>query len=200
MSDKIFSLSGIQWDFSKYENFWIGGKLSASNTSTGFHGILKQWWDCYSPSGVNDVLLVSENENVKKELNILYKNWNILTVDLYTEIRSTTPDIVGDVCKRDLSLKLTYDFDIIVNQSTLEHVYDPFTAMKNLCGWLKPGGVIVTHTCAQYYEYHAFPRDYIRFMIDWWYDLPEKIENIKLIELYEDDECHHVFSCYQKNK
>jgi len=196
MSDKIFSLSGIQWDYSKFENFWIGGKLSASNISTGFHGILKQWWDCYSPSGINDVLLVTENEFVKKELSELYKNWHALTLDLYTEIRGTNPDIIANVCSHNLDI--SHQFDLIINQSVLEHTYDPFTAMKNLCEWLKPGGVIISHTCAQHYEYHAFPRDYIRFMIDWWYDLPQHIDNIKLIELYEDDELHHVFSCYQK--
>jgi len=170
--------------------------LSVSNLSTGFHGLLKQWWEYYGSIGIKDVLLVGENNIVKNELSSLYKNWNISTLDLYTELRDSKSDIIADICAYNLQLGKKYD--LIINQAILEHVYNPFGAMKNMCEHLNKGGYLITHASAQNYPYHQFPRDYNRFMIDWWYDIPFNIKDIRLIELYEDYKSLQVFSCYEK--
>jgi hypothetical protein len=198
---KKFSRNNIEWDYKLVPDyrgidFWVGGLLSVSNISTGFHGILKQWWEYYVYGNQKNVLFVGENNIVKNELNNIYKNWNIDTLDLYTELRHSESDIIADICIPNLKLEKKYD--LIVNQSIIEHIYNPFEAMKNMCEHLNQEGYLMTHTCAQHYPYHQFPRDYIRFMNDWWYDLPFYIKNIGLIEVYEDEESFHVFSCYKK--
>ena len=63
-------MSHLNYSYSKYNKIWdtnspwIGGKFEVSNLSTGYHGILKQYWDTYNTG--NDVLLISENNKVKK--------------------------------------------------------------------------------------------------------------------------------------
>jgi SAM-dependent methyltransferase len=203
VSNKIFSESNKEWDYSlssnhMHHNFWIGGVLTVSNLSTGFHGLLKQWWEYYSKNHQLEVLLITENEQTKRELSELYKNWNIHTLDLYTELGDSESDIIVDICQPNEELWDHAKYDLIINQATLEHLYNPFEAMKNMCNSLQIGGHLITHTHAQNMPYHQYPRDYMRFMIDWWYDLPKYIKNIKLIELYEDERLMHVFSCYKK--
>lgn len=192
---KVFSKDNRTWNFNIPTGFWIGGRHPASNLSQGFHGILKQWWDFYSSQlDSPHVLLVSENLKVKEEFHATYPTWTIDVIDLFTELQNESNVIVADICKEQLEKK----YDLIINQANLEHMYDPFGAMRNLTNSLNSGGYMITHTHAQNFHYHQFPRDYIRFMIDWWYDLPQQIENIELLELYEDDNSHHVFTCYKK--
>lgn len=192
--NNIFSLNKNKWNFVE-NDFRIGGRFPVSNTSKGYHGILKQWWDFYSINFKNpNVLLVSETNVVKKEFQKLYENWNITTVDYYPDVQGEKSDIISDMCSNELVDK----YDLIINQATLEHLYNPFGAMKILFNSLNNNGYLINHTHSQYYNYHQYPRDYIRFMIDWWYDLPSLIENIKLLELYEDEKKWHVFTCYQK--
>ena len=198
---KRYSANNNKWNYKLSpdylgKDFWVGGLLSVSNLSTGFHGLLKQWWEYYGSIGIKDVLLVGENNIVKNELSSLYKNWNISTLDLYTELRDSKSDIIADICAYNLQLGKKYD--LIINQAILEHVYNPFGAMKNMCEHLNKGGYLITHASAQNYPYHQFPRDYNRFMIDWWYDIPFNIKDIRLIELYEDYKSLQVFSCYEK--
>jgi len=191
---KTYSKNNNTWDF-KTDGFWHGGKHPASNLSTGFHGILQQWWSHYSSFHESpNVLLVSENLKVKEEFNVDNPSWNIDVIDLFTNLQDESDVIISDICKDSLDKK----YDLIINQANLEHMYDPFSAMKNLTGGLNGGGHLITHTHAQNFQYHQFPRDYIRFMIDWWYDLPQHINNIALVELYEDNDLRHIFTCYEK--
>jgi len=194
-SNKIFSENSSIWNFELVSNFWVGGWLKVSNSSHGYHGILKQWWDFYVNNEKKNVLLISENNIVKNEFNTIYPNWDISTLDLYTEIQQDTCDICANICDE----KLPEKYDLIINQATLEHLYDPFGAMKNMCNSLNKDGYLISHSHAKNMDYHQYPRDYMRFMIDWWYDLPNNIPSIKLVELYEDEKLIHVFSCYKKS-
>ncbi len=46
-----------------------------------------------------NVLLISENNTVKRDFNKVYPKWNIDTIDLYHEIsKDNNCDILGDVC------------------------------------------------------------------------------------------------------
>lgn len=191
---KRFSLNSIQWDYNWAQTGFVGGRLPLNNLSRGYHGILKQWWDHYLKIELPKVLLISENNRTKKELNDFYKNWDIHTLDLYPELDNDKSDIIMDICDCELINK----YDLVINQATLEHLYNPFGAMQNMCESLNKGGYLISHTHSQLMGYHQYPRDYMRFMIDWWYDLPQHIRDIKLIELYEDDKLIHIFTCYEK--
>jgi hypothetical protein len=194
-SDYFYSKNNNKWDLTIYpNNYTIGGLFKCSNLSGGYHGILKQYWEHYNKG--TDVLLISENNKVKEEFSNFYPNWNIETIDCYPEISTVNDvDIIGDICNFETPLKKSYD--LIINQATLEHVYNPFQAMFNLSKSLNFDGVLVTHTHPPNQEYHQYPRDYFRFMIDWWIDLPRYINDIELVELHMRNNAH-VFSCYKK--
>jgi len=192
----LYSKSLKNWDFTIYpNNYTIGGLFKCSNLSGGYHGILKQYWEYYNKG--NDILLISENNKVKSEFNIVYPDWNIKTIDFFPEISTVKDDvdIIGNIC--DAKNPILDKYDLIINQATIEHVYNPFQAMLNLSDALKPDGILVTHTHPPNQEYHQYPRDYFRFMIDWWLDLPKFIDGIELLELYMVNNAH-VFTVYKK--
>jgi hypothetical protein len=191
----VYSKLKKTWNFK--DGKLIGGVFPVSNLSKGYHGILTQWWESHMHEFNNPtVLLISETKNVINEFKAIYPTWNIETTDLYEILGEST--IKGDICVPGSIPKNKYD--MIINQATMEHLYNPFDAMKNMINALKSNGYIYTHTHAQNMSYHSYPRDYMRFMIDWWYDLPKYIDEIELQELYEDKSLVHVFTCYKKIK
>ncbi len=187
----IYSKNNKEWSFDTENNYkhFVGGLFSVSNTSNGYHGIQQQWWEFYN-KGLK-VLIISESSIVKEEFNKHYPNWNIHTTDLFFE----DADIKADICNK--INPFTNKYDLIINQATIEHVYNPFQAMENLCNSLETNGILITHTHPPGYRYHQYPRDYFRFMKDWWYDLPKYISGIELLELYMHEN-KHVFTCYKK--
>jgi SAM-dependent methyltransferase len=190
-----FSKEKQPWNYIA-QGFWQGGYMPVNNLSTGYHGIMRQWWEYYMRG--QDVLLVSENASVKKEFQKYYPQWVIKTLDMYPEIAHAQDiecDILGDLADMDNPLS-EHSFDLIINQATLEHVYNPFGAMKNMFEALRVQGILVSHTHPPGFEYHSFPRDYFRFMNDWWEDLPNIFPDIELLELFEAN--NHVFSCYRR--
>ena len=198
MEKDIFSRDYKSWNYSS-ENGWIGGKEKFSNLSGGYHGILKQWWETFNVNNNINVLLISECSNVKKEFLKKYPNWNIEITDYYPELiknDSNDIDIIADVCK-DICPFEKEKYDLIINQATLEHLYNPFQAMKNFSIALKKDGLLISHTHPPKFPYHGFPRDYIRFQRDWWYDLPKYINTLILEELYNYND-FFIFTCYKK--
>jgi len=182
-----------------YGGSWIGGKFVVRNISTGYHKIMIDYIDKYIDTNTEiKVLLVSENNTVKQDFNNVYPKWDIDTIDLYPEIsKDNNCDIVGDLCSYMNPIPIDNNYDLIINQATLEHLYNPFRAIENLTSKLKNDGLLVSHTHPPGFQYHQFPRDYFRFMKDWWYDLPKYISNIELKELYMHQN-RHVFTLYQK--
>ena len=194
----VYSKNNNRWNFNLENEYWVGGLYKAPNLSSGFHGILKQWWEYYCSNTDKIVLLVAENIDVKKQLQELYPNWIIHICDYYPELQSgNNIDIVGDICEFGSIPENTYD--LIVSQANLEHIYDPYGAMINIFNGLKKGGFVISHTHPPGMGYHAFPHDCIRFMKDWWY-LVEKHSKIpvELMELYQTHNDANVFSCYRK--
>jgi len=192
----FYSKDDNKWDLSVLRG--VGGPwFFCSNLSLGYHGLLRQYWDKYITIDKSiNVLLVGDNNTSKKEFNLVYKNWNIETTDLYVDLKNNVNcDIVFDTCSRET--KLDQKYDLIINQANLEHMYDPFQAMYNLVHALKKDGILLTHTHPPAMPYHAYPRDYFRFMKDWWYDLPNYIKDIELYELYSYNN-EHVFTMYKK--
>lgn len=190
--NKVFK-SHSHWDYSPYDTYWIGGRFQVSNFSNGYHGILKQWWDYYN-KGVS-CLLISENNKVKSEFQIQYPEWRFQTLDFYDN-KGEPVDIKVNLCDA-LPSKIDSAFDLIICQATLEHLYDPFMAMKNMSSLLNDKGVVVIHTHVPGYYYHPYPRDYLRFHPDWFEDIPVFIKEYKLLELYATQ--GHIFSAYEKN-
>ena len=198
---EVYSKFNNKWDLNSLHNGWVGGKMPVRNLSTGYHGIQKQWWDAHLNKEKKNptVLLVSESNNVKDDFLKHYPNWNIELIDLYPDInteKSSHNVIVDDICSLKNPLQEN-KYDLIINQATLEHVYNPFQAMSNLLSSLNTRGILITHTHPPSFEYHRYPSDYFRFMKDWWLELHRYISNIELLEflMWEN---RHVFTCYHK--
>lgn len=181
-----------KWNYQVAEKYWIGGKFSVPNFSTGYHGILQQWWEHYNKGQL--CLLVSENNKVKEEFQKHYPSWKFHTLDYYDN-KGEPVDIVTDLCGK-IPEDTNMLFDLIVCQATLEHLYNPFKAMQNMMSLLNQGGVVLLHTHLPTYYYHPYPRDYVRFHPDWFEDIPLFIPEYELLELYTVS--GHIFVAYKK--
>ena len=178
----------MKWNL-EYDG-WVGGHFPVRNSSGGYHGLEKQWWDFYIKDIENPrVLLVSEGKESKEDFQKAYPTWDIKTLELNG---SSDSDLIMDICKGGFA----YGFHLIICQATLEHLYDPYGAMQNMVSALNPKGILVIHTHSLAMAYHAWPRDYIRFMDDWWVDLSKHL-SIELLEFYNLNQVH-VFACYKK--
>ena len=187
-----FSIGRQRWNYTLSGEGWIGGKFEATNYSHGYHGILRQWWDHYNQG--SSCLLVSENNVVKAEFESHYPSWSFLTLDKYDNLGQPV-DMVEDLCG-DVSAETRNRFDLVICQATLEHVYDPCAAIRNMIAMLKENGVLVVHTHTPSFPYHPYPRDYLRFQLDWFQDIPEFAPGSELAELYAVG--GHVFAAIRR--
>lgn len=84
------------------------------------------------------------------------------TVTTVDAVEAPGVDVVGNI--HDLPIEDNHA-DCVVCTGTLEHVADPFQAVKELRRVLKPGGWV--HIDVPFMQgYHADPTDYWRFTID----------------------------------
>ena len=173
----------MKWSYAK-KGYWVGGRFDAPNLSRGFHGIMRQWWEHYTGDSPT-VLLVSETNKTKEVFQQHYPSWDITTLNMDGDADITL----------DITIPLSGKFDLVINQAMLEHCYDPFGAMKNMFNILNKGGHLISHTHVPGVAIHRYPRDYFRFLPDWWEDLPNRF-NVMLVEHWEDKE--HVFTCYRR--
>ena len=195
-STESYSKEKKIWNY-RATNGWVGGHYLMPNLSQGYHGIQKQWWDFYHKG--QTVLLVTELKPTMEIFKKNYPQWKFENIDYYPELDHSSAsdcDIFGNLCETKNPLTGN-KYSLIINQATLEHLYDPVTAMRNLIESLSSGGIIVTHTHPPAMPYHSYPRDYFRFMKDWWYDLPKYIPKVELLEFYMHENLH-VFTCYRK--
>ena len=92
------------------------------------------------------------------------------------------PDIVCDLCG-EIDQEIENRYDKIICIAILEHVYNPFKAVKNLKKILKPGGIIYGYV--PYLNYYHAPddlkfQDYFRFSKDALIYLFKDFKNLKL--------------------
>jgi len=90
----------------------------------------KEWVEKYNLTTVDKLLSTCGSDPELK-----YINYNDITVCDYTINKK------HDLHIMDLESK---DYDMIIFNQTLEHLYNPFVAMKNLFNHLKPGGYLYT--------------------------------------------------------
>ena len=78
------------------------------------------------------------------------------------------PDLVADLCA-ELPDDFEQRYDVVIALAVLEHVYDPFAAVRNVRSMLRPGGTFFGYV-PWIYAYHAPEdlkfQDYYRFSRD----------------------------------
>lgn len=166
---------------------WIGGQWYVPNSSGGYHGLLKTWWEYFGLKG--EGLLIGEEgeggQQVKKAFEEAY-NVKAYTVGL------SNADIVWDIT-RQFHEKREYEW--IICQAVLEHITDPVATIKNLADVLKSGGRIYLHTCGPEYPIHRYPLDCYRFLPDALRAMPQ-LANLDIDDLYWTTA--HCFAVYRK--
>lgn len=107
----------------------------------------------------------------------------ILTVDVNDF--GDYPDIVYDICS-ELDETLIKKFDKIICIAVLEHVYDPFQAVRNIRMMLKDNGVLYGYVPYLFY-YHAPTdlryQDYFRFSKDALSYLFKDFQNLEIFPI-----------------
>ncbi len=179
-------------------------KIALPNLSGELRPILREYMDYYGLG--NTCLLVSENSSVRDVLKDYYSGVTFSVSDYYTELMHDKSqcdvDYVWDVCCGLPDNMKNVSFQSILSQSLLEHTIAPTVAISNLLGLLEKEGHLYLSTHTPSFHYHAYPRDYVRFHHDYFYDLPNYIYKafgykVELIELYSSFGV--VCVCYKRN-
>ncbi len=192
MNAKIHVTNG-DWNYESVPGA-VGGFFPVKNSSRGYHGLLKQWLDNRANNAKN-CLLVSENDVSKSQFKASYPNIEFKTLEYYDKMNKNA-DLKYNLCEPWDNIEEIEKFDIVLCQATLEHVYDPYTAIKNLRNVLNVSGALLLHTHVPDMPYHPFPRDYVRFYPDWFIDIEKFMGELKLTELAVVDV--HIFAEYIK--
>jgi SAM-dependent methyltransferase len=179
------------WVYEPYAP-WVGGHHPAPNSTEGFHGILKQWWEYYGQNKKN-WLLVCENDNVKKMFQSLYLDSNFRTLSFFDDMNKGN-DLIFNLCQ---PIDITNKFDMVICQAIFEHLYDPVMAMRNLINLTASDGSILIHTHTPGFFYHPWPRDYLRFYPDWFLDVQKFLGGVTLKELCNTET--NIFAVFKKN-
>ena len=170
------------------------GQFPAPNESTGYHGILKRWWETY---GLGEIcIIVGEGMESRDFFIKLFPNVKFITVDVSAKVK---PDFIWDICKEipiDLK-KFRNKIGSVLCQAVIEHIVDPVNAIRNFSILLKSDGFIYLHGSGVKFPEHRYPCDCLRFLEDWFRMLPDYLPSIKLIDL-KNDTNENIFAVYQK--
>tara|TARA_B110000971_G_C19931100_1_gene464017 strand:+ start:258 stop:944 length:687 start_codon:yes stop_codon:yes gene_type:complete len=116
----------------------------------------------------NDMHVLDIGKSMRgKYEEILCKNKKTLDINLFEDYPDYQCDLSQD--QTIINSELQNKFDIIICLAVLEHVYNPFTAMKNIRSMLKKNGILFGYV-PFLYHYHAPSnlefQDYFRFTKD----------------------------------
>jgi SAM-dependent methyltransferase len=170
------------------------GHFPVPNVSGFYHGILRSYWERHGLG--SRCLLVSETKAVAQVFAEKWPAIRFVTTDYYVELQPNPAcDVVWDLCSLSVPTDLR-DFDSVICQATLEHVWDPVQLMRNLSAVLNDGGTLYVQTHTPAFHYHAYPKDYLRYFPEWFTDVGETVGTLKLLELLCVD--GHAFAVYRK--
>ncbi len=131
----------------------------------------------------NDMSILDVGKSMRdKYEKILCKSKKTLDLNIYEDY----PDYQFDLSEREIKSDsiLFNKFDVIICLAVLEHVYNPFIAVKNLRSMLKKNGILFGYV-PFLYHYHA-PKnlefqDYFRFTKD---SISFLLKDFREIKLY----------------
>ena len=81
-------------------------------------------------------------------------------------------------------------FDVVISCEMIEHDSDPAKSVEAMRAVLKPGGLLVITSPANGFPEHRFPKDYFRFMPDYYRDVLFKgMESVELCTVGGKEKC-----------
>lgn len=128
-----------------------------------------------------NVLLDGDNKNIKNYLknNVKsLKSSKIVTVGIDGNF-DIEWNFEEEIPKKIKNKK----FDLIISQSNLEHLLNPYLHFQELVKLLTKNGFFVLATHLPGYPYHRWPIDTIRFMPDW-FEEAAKRNGLKIVRKY----------------
>jgi hypothetical protein len=141
-----------------------------------------------------DIVLVSEpnsicmnlTDHVEKNITCDQK-YNFYTLEAILGVDWGSQESTYDLCERDIfktpGIKGFVDqgFDLIITQSLLEHVVNPYQVLCNLLELRKDAeSVLAVHTNNSFMRLHRFPIDTLRFFPDFFEEFAKK-QGLELI-------------------
>ena len=126
------------------------------------------------------VLLDGDDKNVKKYL----KKINSLSQSkISTAGINGNFDVEWDFEKNVPDQLKDKKFNLIISQSNLEHLLNPYLHFQELVKLLDKNGIFILATHLPGYPYHRWPIDTIRFMPDW-FEEAAKRNGLKIVRKY----------------
>lgn len=176
---------------------WVGGRWEMPNSSNGYYGLLKTWFDHFGLKG-KGLLIGERTQEVKSVFQSAFPEAEFQTADFSDSvgnIKQESPDIHWDICNPFQTKDLNMKVDFVICQAVLEHVIDPYGAVYNMLSVLKKGGRLFIHTHSPQFQEHRFPIDCYRFLRDVWTEYATAFE-VDIDDLLWLD--RHCFVVYKK--
>lgn len=83
-----------------------------------------------------------------------------------------------------------HSFDVVISTEMLEHIKDWRSAIENLKGVVRPGGVLLITTRSPGFKYHGYPFDYWRYTPE---DMTRLLRDFEIEDLQNDPLAPGVF-------
>lgn len=180
-------------DFTINKNYDRYRLNNLSNETTFLYGeIVKIILDL--PINPKKVLLVGENNTVKNEIK--------KGIEKLNKSQIVTTGLAGPK-KVDYQWDFEKDpprlgkFSLIISQSIIEHLINPYKHLSDLTSFLEKNGYLVVQTVLPGFGYHRFPVDTMRFYPDWFEEIAKRrCLNLKVVKKYITNNI--IFYLYQK--
>lgn len=167
------------------KNGWrMGGNIPVpGHSSRGYHGLFKIWADHVKQTGAG--ILTGEDE---PSVGYILCD-EILSIDSLSLVNYSKWDLTEKPYPHN-------KVDFIFSQATLEHVHDPFGALKNMSNSLLSEGRIYLHTHGPDCKLHRYPVDCCRFFPDFFKVAAQKLDLTIEDCIWTSHHCFYLF----KNK
>jgi len=160
-----------------------------NNVSGKFDGLLIQWWMYFKLTGKG--LVIGDGgycSPVKLKLLELFPDIESVQV---VDVKDA--DIIWDITKPPGGID--YDYDWVICQAVLEHIFDPVAAIRNMLKVLRSGGLLYIHTVGPQMKVHRHPVDCVRFLRDFFVILESELST-KIVDMLITG--YHVNVIYRK--